>query len=113
MKTKLKCRYLCVVFVQLFGYFDDKLWRGGIISKLLRDASFRVDAAKSCRETFDEKKNKLQLEPPSIIQSWLVLDGALNPAWVDNMSTLLDSHQRLQLANGEQIPMHCKYSCAL
>ena len=81
------------------------------MTKLLRDSSYRTEAAQSCRETFDEKKNKLQLETPSVSQSWLVLDGALNPAWVDNMSTLLDSHQRLQLANGEQVQMHCKYTC--
>ena len=76
-----------------------------MLTKILRNAHFRVEAAKSCRETFDDKKNKLQLELPSVIESWLVLDGALSPLWVDSMSTLLDAQRRLQLANGEQVDL--------
>ena len=84
-----------------------------MLTKILRNAHFRVEAAKSCRETFDDKKNKLQLELPSVIESWLVLDGALSPLWVDSMSTLLDAQRRLQLANGEQVDLQreCQPAC--
>ena len=89
--------------MQIYGWFDDGLWHPGVLTKLLKEANFQTAAAKSIIDQFNEKKQKTQQDQPSVIHKCLVLDGALNPAWADNMNMLLGDTHKLVLANGEQI----------
>ena len=78
------------------------------MAKVIRESCFQAESAQFVKSNIDMKKT--QSEVPSPIRKWVVLDGAMNPAWVDGMNTLLDQGKALSLANGEQIVMQGKHS---
>ncbi|XP_071803571.1 dynein heavy chain domain-containing protein 1-like isoform X3 [Asterias amurensis] len=93
---------------ELLGKHDESRhsWRDGIFTRLLRDASISASAAKVLLSEQTEKKNKALLNPPSVIQRWLILDGFLNPAWTESVGMLLKTDcKMMNLDQGEQIPM--------
>ena len=94
------------------GKYDESShsWRDGIFTRLLRDASISASAAKVLLSEQTEKKNKALLNPPSVIQRWLILDGFLNPAWTESVGMLLKTDcKMMNLDQGEQIPMAGKF----
>ncbi|XP_022079964.1 dynein heavy chain domain-containing protein 1-like [Acanthaster planci] len=93
---------------ELLGKYDLSAhsWRDGILTRLLRDTSTSASAAEALVSAQTEKKNKALLNPPSVIQRWLVLDGALNPDWTESIGSLLkEDFRKMNLAHGQQIPM--------
>lgn len=75
---------------------------------MFANAHLQVEAAKYASENWDEKKNKAGIEHPSVINKWMILDGALNPHFVDSMNSMLDNGRKLSLPNGEQIALQGK-----
>jgi dynein heavy chain, axonemal len=58
-------------------------WRDGLLSRCFRD--FATDKTKQ--------------------HQWLVLDGDIDPEWIESMNTVMDDNRVLTLASNERIPL--------
>ncbi|XP_053593840.1 dynein axonemal heavy chain 7-like [Microplitis demolitor] len=69
----------------LFGHLDDKTmkWNDGVCSSLLRE----------------------YIKNDELVRKWLIFDGPINSAWMENLSTLLDDNKILLLPSGEKIQL--------
>eukprot|EP00792_Barthelona_sp_PAP020_P009043 TRINITY_DN3265_c0_g6_i1.p1 TRINITY_DN3265_c0_g6~~TRINITY_DN3265_c0_g6_i1.p1 ORF type:complete len:3839 (+),score=1299.73 TRINITY_DN3265_c0_g6_i1:669-11519(+) len=70
---------------ELFGYMNNvtREWKDGILSNTMRNLS------------------RMNNEDPK----WLVLDGDVDPGWIESMNTVLDDNKVLTLASNERIPL--------
>lgn len=85
------------------GYFEDGMWNGGLLPKILSDSSFMSEAVKSYIKYFKDKKTKGPTEIPSLLLRWIVLDGILHPMWSDSLNTLFDGEKKISMANVDRI----------
>ena len=92
-----------LILIQLLGYFTEDGWHDGLLTKLLRTAHEQAQSAQMFLNSFNAKRSKLPIQPPGVIRKWLVLDGSLNPEWIDGMNSLLDDKQYVTLPNREQM----------
>ncbi len=70
-----------------------------------------VESAQMFSKQYEEKRAiKPQIDKPSIIHEWIIMDGVIDPDWVDNMNTLLDEGRQLALANGGHVKLHGELS---
>ena len=62
----------------LYGYVNllTNEWSDGIMAKIIRDSG------------------------DSIYNEWLILDGPVDPLWVENLNTVFDDNKTLCLSNG-------------
>jgi dynein heavy chain len=74
---------------ELLGSFDkNKVWRYGILSSFMKKMS----------------KN----DPPykaSMKIKWIILDGDIDPKWIEAMNTVMDDNKVLTLSNGDRFPL--------
>ena len=68
----------------------------------------------------NKKKNatKGMLNPPTIIQKWVVMDGVIDPRWAETLAGLIGTGRgmasgrgRTMLSSGERLPMPGKLHC--
>jgi len=69
----------------LFGYINPatREWRDGLFSSIMRDM-FNISGP-------DPK--------------WIILDGDIDPNWIESLNTVMDDNKVLTLASNERIPM--------
>lgn len=74
-----------VNIIQLFGEVNKEtyVWNEGVFTALFRQYS-------------KDKSSK---------KKWIVLDGPIDYEWVENLNSVLDDNLKLNLPNGESIPM--------
>ena len=78
---------------ELHGHLDvlTRDWTDGILSQLLRNLNQPLPIGR-CKE-----------------ERWVVLDGDVDPIWVENLNSVMDDNRLLTLPNGERIDLkpHC------
>ena len=75
---------------ELFGYIDDKTkaWKYGILSAIMK---------KMCKN-----------DPPykeTMRNKWIILDGDIDPTWIESLNTVMDDNKVLTLTNGDRFPL--------
>ena len=75
---------------ELFGYIDDKTkaWKYGILSAIMK---------KMCKN-----------DPPykeTMKNKWIILDGDIDPNWIESLNTVMDDNKVLTLTNGDRFPL--------
>lgn len=70
---------------ELYGVINPitREWRDGLFSKLMRE----------------------QMNSPTIGPKWLVLDGDIDPLWIESLNTVMDDNKVLTLASNERISL--------
>ncbi|KAM4689042.1 dynein axonemal heavy chain 11 [Discoglossus pictus] len=70
---------------ELFGFIhpSTREWKDGLLSSLMRDQA------------------NLTHESPK----WIVLDGDIDPMWIESLNTVMDDNKVLTLASNERIPL--------
>ncbi|CAF3486900.1 unnamed protein product [Rotaria sp. Silwood1] len=71
---------------ELFGYMHRQTheWKDGLFSTIMRDLA---------NMTSDSPK-------------WIVLDGDIDPMWIESLNTVMDDNKVLTLASNERIPLN-------
>ncbi|KAJ3191413.1 hypothetical protein HK101_007802 [Irineochytrium annulatum] len=69
----------------LFGCINPatREWKDGLFSSILRD----------------------QASMPGIDPKWMILDGDIDPNWIESLNTVMDDNKMLTLASNERIPL--------
>ncbi|XP_042345657.1 dynein axonemal heavy chain 11 [Plectropomus leopardus] len=70
---------------ELFGFIHHatREWKDGLLSSLMR-----------------EQANILHIGP-----KWIVLDGDIDPMWIESLNTVMDDNKVLTLASNERVPL--------
>jgi len=48
---------------------------------------------------------RAQCQMPTKDRKWLILDGSIDPEWIESLNVLLDDNKKLILASGEVISL--------
>ncbi|KAJ1516905.1 hypothetical protein HMI54_007793 [Coelomomyces lativittatus] len=85
-----KCTYAdldpkAVTTDDLFGFINPSTreWKDGLFSSLMRDFA----------------------NVPNTDPKWIVLDGDIDPGWIESLNTVMDDNKVLTLASNERIPL--------
>jgi dynein heavy chain len=85
-----KCTYAdldpkAVTTDDLFGFINPSTreWKDGLFSSLMRDFA----------------------SMPGTDPKWIVLDGDIDPGWIESLNTVMDDNKVLTLASNERIPL--------
>lgn len=75
---------------ELYGCMNTKTkeWKDGVIAVIMRDQN-------KCQNKY-KKDQKYK---------WLVLDGDIDPEWIETMNTVMDDNKVLTLVSQERIPL--------
>ena len=74
---------------ELFGYLTKtKEWKDGVLSVVMRDMYKNQPPYKPTQ------KNK-----------WIILDGDIDPDWIESLNTVMDDNKVLTLVSNERIPL--------
>eukprot|EP00698_Gefionella_okellyi_P007644 TRINITY_DN186_c0_g1_i3.p1 TRINITY_DN186_c0_g1~~TRINITY_DN186_c0_g1_i3.p1 ORF type:complete len:1316 (+),score=388.60 TRINITY_DN186_c0_g1_i3:1699-5646(+) len=71
---------------ELYGYMHPttREWKNGVFSNTMRDLA----------------------QAPNKDPKWIVLDGDIDPEWIESLNTVMDDNKVLTLASNERIPLH-------
>lgn len=75
---------------ELFGCMNPKTreWKDGVLSVIMRDMN-------KCSPPFKEEHT----------QKWVILDGDVDPGWIESLNTVMDDNKVLTLVSQERIPL--------
>jgi len=75
---------------ELFGCMNPKTkeWKDGVLSTIMRDMSKNLGTYK-----------------PTQFYKWIILDGDVDPEWIESLNTVMDDNKMLTLVSQERIPL--------
>lgn len=73
---------------ELYGYLTKTDWQDGILSTIMRNMAREI-----------APYNATQL------YKWIVLDGDIDPEWIESLNTVMDDNKMLTLVSNERIPL--------
>ena len=75
---------------ELFGYVEEKTkaWKYGILSSIMK---------KMCKNDPPYKETQRN--------KWIILDGDIDPNWIESLNTVMDDNKVLTLTNGDRFPL--------
>lgn len=78
-------------------------WRDGLLSRAFRTMAGREAAAAAAAAGGGSASSPSAAK--AFAHQWIVLDGDLDPEWVESMNTVMDDNRTLTLASGERVPL--------
>lgn len=75
---------------ELYGYMNPKTkeWKDGVLSVIMRD--------------MNKSQNRFKVTHK---HKWVILDGDVEPTWIESLNTVMDDNKVLTLVSQERIPM--------
>jgi dynein heavy chain len=74
---------------ELFGFFDkNKTWHFGVLSSVMQ---------KMCKNDSPYKETQKN--------KWIIIDGDIDPDWIESLNTVMDDNKVLTLNNGDRFPL--------
>ena len=74
---------------ELFGYMTkSKEWRDGVLSNIMRNQLKNLEKYKETQ-----------------VHKWIILDGDIDPEWIESLNTVMDDNKVLTLVSNERIPL--------
>mmetsp|Transcript_22006 Transcript_22006/g.10346 ORF Transcript_22006/g.10346 Transcript_22006/m.10346 type:complete len:152 (+) Transcript_22006:1364-1819(+) len=75
---------------ELYGYLNLKTkdWKDGVLSVVMREMSKNLGVYKAHH-----------------VNKWIVLDGDIDPEWIESLNTVMDDNKVLTLVSNERIPL--------
>jgi dynein heavy chain len=74
---------------ELFGcYTKSKEWRNGVLSMIMKNQN-------KCEEKYKK----------SHVHKWTILDGDVDPEWIESLNTVMDDNKVLTLVSNDRIPL--------
>lgn len=64
-------------------------WKDGVLSTMMRDMSKNQGGKYTAQQKY----------------KWVVLDGDVDPMWIESMNTVMDDNKMLTLVSQERIPL--------
>jgi len=83
--------------VQLFGSYEGALWQTGLLTAAVQKASQHAELLAQYHSATGEGVNTAR---------WIVLDGELNPVWIDGVNCLLTEPYTYSALNGDITTLH-------
>jgi len=73
---------------ELYGFLTKTDWHDGVLSTIMRNMSRN-------NPPYTEKQ----------VNKWIVLDGDIDPDWIESLNTVMDDNKMLTLVSNERIPL--------
>jgi len=86
--------------VQLFGSYVGTTWKTGLLSAAVRKASQQAELL---------AKYSDKVTSGGCTAKWIVLDGELNPAWIDGVYCLMTEPYTLCAVNSDITTLHGQF----
>jgi len=91
--------------VQLFGHHEGAVWQMGLLTAAVEKAGRQAELLSKYGSASNEVDSSTSVK-------WIVLDGELNPAWIDGVNSLLMEPYLYSSPNSDITRLHGQFLLA-